>query len=158
MGLEKASEVLGRAPYGCYLLTVAAGGKLNGMPLSLFVQVGFKPPLVACGVAPSRRTHNMIEEAKAFAVIFLRNDQKDLVDRFKIKDPDPTKKFEGLDWKKGPLGSPLLVDCLGYVECKLVDAFDPGDHTQFIGEVVEAELVEPGPILTIQDLGKVYGG
>ena len=54
-------------------------------------------------------------------------------------------------------GSPLLADCLGYVECRLVDAFDPGDHTLFIGEVVEAELVSTGPVLTIQDLGKVYG-
>jgi flavin reductase (DIM6/NTAB) family NADH-FMN oxidoreductase RutF len=153
-----ATAVLSRAVYGCYLLTAAQGETINGMPLSLFVQVGFKPPLAACGVAPRRRTHDLIQKAGAFAVIFLRRDQKALVDRFKLKGDRPEKKFEGLAWKRGITGSPLLADCLGYIECRLKDTLAPGDHTLFIGEVINSELVTPGPLLTIQDLGKIYTG
>lgn len=158
METSEVMEVLGRAPGGCHLVTVAAAGKVNGMPLSLFMPASFKPPLVALGVAPSRRTHSMLVEARAFAVIFLRRNQKALVDRFKKKG-DPDHKFEGLDWSPGRTGAPLLADCLGYLECKLTNRLEPGgDHTLFIGEVVAARLVNPGPILTLEDLGKVYTG
>jgi flavin reductase (DIM6/NTAB) family NADH-FMN oxidoreductase RutF len=158
MDEKEAMEVLGRAVYGCYLLTVAAGPGINGMPLSLFMQAGFSPPMVACGVAPRRRTHAMIKEAGAFAVIFLGKDQKGLVDRFKLKGEEPERKFEGLEWKRGVTGAPLIEDCLGYVECKLTDELNPGDHTLFIGEVVNAELVGEGELLTVRDLGKYYAG
>jgi flavin reductase (DIM6/NTAB) family NADH-FMN oxidoreductase RutF len=158
MDEKQAMEVLGRAAYGCYLLTVAAKDAINGMPLSLFMQAGFSPPMVACGVAPRRRTHAMIREAGAFAVIFLRKDQKHLVDRFKRRGDEPERKFEGMEWKKGLTGAPLIEDCLGYLECRLADELNPGDHTLFIGEVVNAGLIKDGELLTIQDLGKHYGG
>jgi len=154
----EAMEVLGRAVYGCYLLTVAAGDDVNGMPLSLFMQVGFKPPRVACGVSPRRRTHEMLTAAGSFGVVFLRKDQSDLIARFKQPGEGGAKKFEGLAWRRGRTGAPILADCLAYLECRLVAALDPGDHTLFIGEVVEAEVVREGELLTVQDLGKYYGG
>ncbi len=155
---EKAMEVLRHAEYGCYILTVKTGKEVNGMPLSLFTQVSFDPPQVLAGVKRKRYTHHMIEDAKAFAVVLLRRDQKDLVEKFKLKGEDHSKKFEGLDWKSAPGGSPVLRDCLGYVECDLVGAYDPGDHTLFIGEVRAAEVVKPGRLLCISDLGKYYSG
>ncbi len=155
---DKAMQVLKKAAYGCYLLTVESPEGINGMPLSLFMQVSFKPAMVACGVAPRRMTHQMIESAGSFAVIFLRKDQEHLVDRFKKKDDDPAKKFEGIEMEKGITGAPLLRDCLGWVECRLVDSFGPGDHTLFIGEVEDARLVKDSDLLTIMDLGKHYSG
>jgi len=155
---KKAMDVLGKAVYGCYLMTVKSGDMINGMPLSLFMQTGFDPPMVACGVSPKRRTHQMVKDAGSFAVVFLKKDQADLVDAFKIKGEDPGKKYDGVDWEEGETGAPLLKDCLGYVECRLVDSFSPGDHTMFIGEVVNSKLVSEGELLTIQDLDKHYSG
>ncbi len=155
---ENAMQVLSHAEYGVYLLTVADGEKINGMPLSLFSQVSFKPPQVICGVSEKRLSHSMIEKAGSFAVIFLRKDQQELVDKFKVKGEDTTAKFEGLARHKGKNGSPILDDCLGYLECRLVETYRPGDHSLFVGEVSEAALVKPGELLVISDLGKYYGG
>jgi flavin reductase (DIM6/NTAB) family NADH-FMN oxidoreductase RutF len=155
---DEAMKVLQYAEYGCYLLTVANGDEINGMPLSLFTQVSFDPPQVLAAVSNKRYSHHMVEEAKAFAVVFLRKDQADLVERFKLKGDDHGKKFEGLEWKKASLGSPVLKDCLGYIECELSHTCDPGDHTLFIGEIKAAEVIKPGPLLCISDLGKYYGG
>jgi flavin reductase (DIM6/NTAB) family NADH-FMN oxidoreductase RutF len=155
---NQAMDVLRHAEYGCYLLTVNKGGEINGMPLSLFTQVSFDPPQVLAAVSKKRYTHHMVEEAKAFAVVLLRKDQKDLVDMFKLRGDDHSRKFEGLEWESAPLGSPVLKDCLGYVECELVQTYNPGDHTLFIGEVKTAEVKNPGPLLCISDLGKYYGG
>ncbi len=157
MNKDEAMRVLSKAAYGCYLLTVNDGETMNGMPLSLFVQVSFTPPMVACGVASTRRTHGMIDKANRFAVVFLRDDQAGLVDRFKTKG-DPAGKFEGIEWFEGETGAPILKDCLGYVECEYREAFTPGDHSMFVGEVVAAKLVSDGELLTVRDLGKHYGG
>ncbi len=158
MNKDEAMKVLGQAVYGCYLLGVSAGGKNNGMPLSLFMQVGFDPPMVACGVSPKRRTHGMVKEAGKFSVIFLRSDQAELVTRFKLKGDDPGQKFEGLDWKPGENGAPLLDDCLGFIECDLAMELEPGDHALFVGTVTRATIVKAGELLTIQHLNKHYAG
>jgi flavin reductase (DIM6/NTAB) family NADH-FMN oxidoreductase RutF len=156
--IDQAMQVLRYAEYGCYLLTVAKGDEINGMPLSLFTQVSFEPPQVLAAVSRARYAHHMVQDAKVFAVVFLRKDQKGLVDQFKLKGEDHAKKFSGLEWESAPLGSPVLKDCLGYLECELVHTYDPGDHTLFIGEVKKAELRKPGPLLCISDLGKYYAG
>lgn len=153
---EQAREVLRHAEYGLYLVTVARAGEINGMPLSLFAQVSFEPAQVMIGVSPRRYTHQLIQEAKSFAVIFLRRDQKALLSRFKSKDPDRSRKFQGLNWKPGQTGAPLLDDCLGWVEARLVGAYAPGDHTIFVGEVVAARLVKPGELLRTRDYGENY--
>jgi flavin reductase (DIM6/NTAB) family NADH-FMN oxidoreductase RutF len=56
--MDKAMEVLRHAEYGCYLLTVASRGEMNGMPLSIFTQVSFDPPLVLAGVSKKRVSSN----------------------------------------------------------------------------------------------------
>ncbi len=151
-------DVLRYAEYGVYILTVASADKINGMPLSLFTQVSFDPPQVLAGVSDKRLSHSMIEKAGAFAVVFLREDQAGLIDVFKDKDPDTSAKFKGLDWHKGSTGAPVLDDCLGWVECRLTGAYKPGDHTLFVGEIVNAGVVKPGRLLAISDLGKYYSG
>ena len=78
--------------------------------------------------------------------------------RFKLKGDDWARKFAGIEWRRGVTGSPVLADCLGYIECRLKAALAPGDHTLFIGEVVKSELVGDGELLTVQDLGKYYSG
>jgi len=151
-------DALKFAEYGVYLLTVRDGDRINGMPLSLFSQVSFNPPLVIAGVSEKRLSHSMIKNAGRFAIIFLRQDQKELAQKFKDKDPDTSLKFEGLKWHDGKLGCPVLNDCLAYIECELIDSYDPGDHTVFIGEVKNAEVVKEGSLLLISDLGKYYKG
>lgn len=151
-------EVLKNAEHGCYLLACGNHEEVNAMPLSLFMQVSFRPPMVMVGVSPERHTHKMIMDSKIFAVIFLRKDQKGLVDRFKLKSGDKLDKFKGLEWEKGLTGAPILKDCLGYVECRVRDRVSYGDHSLFVGEVAYEELVNPGPLLLQSDLGKVYSG
>jgi len=151
-------ELLNKTVYGCYLLTCSAGEEINGMPLSLFLQVSFQPPVVAVGVSPKRYTHKMILESGAFAVVFLRKEQKPLVERFKLKSEERSKKFEGLEWERGITGAPILKDCLGYIECRLIAWLGFGDHTLFIGEVVKEKLLQEGEVLSVSDLGKYYAG
>ena len=72
----------------------------------------------------------------------------------------------GEPFRKGSLGTPILEKAPAYVECKLVDTIEKGDHSIFVGEVQDAGVAatlsgRPDEVtLTLRDLGdKVfYGG
>ena len=44
-------------------------------------------------------------------------------------------------------GAPRLEGCLAYLNCDVVSAQEAGDHTVFIGQVVEAVVREGQPLL-----------
>ena len=46
-------------------------------------------------------------------------------------------KLEGLDYKRRETGSPILTDCWGWLDCRVVNAMDGGDMTCFLAEVVD---------------------
>ena len=45
-------------------------------------------------------------------------------------------------------GGAVLIDALAYFDCEVVDQHDAGDHTLYIGKVVEAEVLGEGEPLT----------
>jgi flavin reductase (DIM6/NTAB) family NADH-FMN oxidoreductase RutF len=67
------------------------------------------------------------------------------------------KTIEGVSYEKLKTGAPVLKECVGFVECRLVQSVETGDHTVFIGEVVN-EGVRGGDPLTVWDLGGHYYG
>ena len=46
--------------------------------------------------------------------------------------------ISGESFRAGATGSPILASTPAYVECRLVETVEKGDHSVFIGEVVEA--------------------
>jgi flavin reductase (DIM6/NTAB) family NADH-FMN oxidoreductase RutF len=38
--------------------------------------------------------------------------------------------------------APLIEECLAWLECAVADAFQVGDHTLFVGEVLAAQVEE----------------
>jgi flavin reductase (DIM6/NTAB) family NADH-FMN oxidoreductase RutF len=66
----------------------------------------------------------------------------------------------------GKTGSPILARAAAFVECVLIGTLEKGDHSVFLGEVVEAGLSQELPgrpdehVLRLKDLGEktFYGG
>jgi flavin reductase (DIM6/NTAB) family NADH-FMN oxidoreductase RutF len=142
--------------YGIYVLTTAHEQEMNGMIASWVSQVSHAPPLVMVAVHPNRYSHHLILRSKAFALHALSRGQEHLIRRF--KGPEPTAKFSNLGWFQGKTRCPILEKCLGYVECELRATYEPGNHTLFIGEVVEAGTAEEGEPMSTLDYHGVYLG
>lgn len=149
-------KALGAMVHGIYVLTTSHEDEVNGMIASWVSQISFNPPLVAVAVHPHRYSHRLIEKSGAFALHAIARDQKDLLKLF--KGPDPAGKFAPIGWSKGMTGSPLLKDCLAYVDCRVKMILNPGNHTLFIGEVVDGRLVSRGVPLSTLDYEGVYTG
>jgi len=153
-----ARELLKNIPYPLALLTTRRGDEINAMPISWLTQVSSDPLMVQVAVKTVRYTHDMIRQSGRFAVVFLRKEQKDRIQRFKSKDPDRSKKFEGFKTSETHGGCPVLDDGIGWLDCEVVSMLTPGDHTLFIGEVTGAKLLNRAEPLTCADLeGYHYG-
>ncbi|MBN2034675.1 MAG: flavin reductase [Deltaproteobacteria bacterium] len=153
---EKWMEALGGMVHGIYVLTARYEDEINGMIASWVSQVSYEPPLVMVAIHPKRYSHSLIEGAKAFALHIISTERRDFLELF--KGPDPAAKFVSLNWSKGITGAPLLEDCLAYLECKVTNSMRPGNHTLFIGEVVNARVLSAARPLCTLDYKGVYRG
>jgi flavin reductase (DIM6/NTAB) family NADH-FMN oxidoreductase RutF len=127
-------QLLGCFPTGVAVITTtAADGQPAGLTCNSFSSVSLEPPLVLFSLRKASSLVSAFSEADAFAINILSQRQDALSGRFassKIAD-----KFEGVSWRSGPLGMPIIEDCLASFECSVHARHDAGDHYIFIGEV-----------------------
>ncbi len=136
-------ELLSKAiPTGVYIITVRSGERINGMTAAWVTQVSFKPKLVVVSIAPARYTHSLIQEAGFFCINTLSKDHVELAKRFGFVSGRKEDKFKGINYTNALKGSPILEGASAYVECEVVSSVDAGDHTLFIGQVVDAAILK----------------
>ncbi|RCW70371.1 flavin reductase [Pseudorhodoferax soli] len=127
-------QLLGCFPTGVAVITTTtADGKPVGLTCNSFSSVSLEPPLVLFSLRKASSLLGSFVAAERFAINILSQSQDALSGRFassKIAD-----KFEGVDWAPGPLGTPLIDDCLASFECRVHARHEAGDHDIFIGEV-----------------------
>jgi flavin reductase (DIM6/NTAB) family NADH-FMN oxidoreductase RutF len=127
-------QLLGCFPTGVAVITTtSADGRPVGLTCNSFSSVSLEPPLVLFSLRKASSLLGTFVEADSFAINILSQSQDALSGRFassKIAD-----KFEGVDWAPGPLGTPLIDDCLASFECRVHARHEAGDHDIFIGEV-----------------------
>ncbi len=127
-------QLLGCFPTGVAIITTrASDGRPVGLTCNSFSSVSLKPPLVLFSLRRASSLLATFVAADTFAINILSQSQDALSGRFassKIAD-----KFEGVAWRPGPQGTPLIDDCLACFECRVHARHAAGDHDIFIGEV-----------------------
>lgn len=108
-------------------------------------------PRVVTQIYKTNLSHEMITGSGAFALNFLRADQLDWIDRFGMHSGRDRNKLEGLEYRAGETGSPLLADCWGWLDCRVVNAMDGGDMTCFLAEVVDGLTISDAQPLVWRD-------
>ena len=109
------------------------------MTASWVSQVSERPPYVAVAVRDDRYTHDVVLDSSTFALSVLRDDQVDVATHFAETSGEYHDKLYGIPYGQSPNGSPILLDCLAYLDCRVLDTARAGDHTVFIGEVIAGE-------------------
>ena len=68
--------------------------------------------------------------------------------------------LNGFAFHDGATGAPILDQAVAYVDCEVRQSVDVGDHTLFIGEVVDAgfQTAEDTAVLRMEDTRMNYGG
>lgn len=160
MDTNAKKAVLDHFPYGLYVVTVAHDGAEHGMTANWITQAAFEPPMVVVAIENESKTIDMIRDARHFAVNLLQDGQRDLAAKMGRTSAQAPQKLKGIKTRPAPSsGAPVLVDALGWVECRVVASLPAGDHTLVLGEVVAAgiEHKEAKP-LTLVSTGFHYSG
>jgi flavin reductase (DIM6/NTAB) family NADH-FMN oxidoreductase RutF len=125
-------------PYGLYVLTAARGDAVAAATVNWVTQASFEPPLVAVGVKADSHTHALIKETRAFALNVLGKGQQALAFTFFKPAELKGQTISGEAFRPGTTGAPILASTPAYVECTLEATVEQGDHSIFVGKVVDA--------------------
>lgn len=167
MDEDQKKTALRMIPYGIYVATCEAeDGTVSAATVNWVTQASFKPPLLAVGVKSDSRVHALIKDVGVFALNILGRGQGDIAYRFFKPTERDGNSIGGYGFSAGETGAPILDDTTAYVECKLLDSVEKGDHSVFVAEVVSAGVVRPfdgradQAVLAMADLGEnvFYGG
>jgi len=153
-------------PYGLYVLTAASGDRVSAGTVNWVTQASFEPPLVAVCVKTDSHGHPLIKESRAFALNVLGKGQQAVAYTFFKPADKQGQTISGEPFRPGTTGSPILTNAPAFIECTLETTVEMGDHSIFVGKVVDAGLTKApegradDATLWLKDLGdKVfYGG
>jgi flavin reductase len=130
-------KAMGKNVTGVSVVTCQHGEDRHGMTVNAFLSVSVSPPAMLVSLSKKSRTAELVAKSGVFAVNLLADTQAHASDRFAGRHKDKeADRFEGIGFRTGETGCPLLEGSLGNLDCRVRHAFDGGDHTLFVGEVV----------------------
>ncbi|MDP9336006.1 MAG: flavin reductase family protein [Actinomycetota bacterium] len=157
-------RVLWKMPSGLYFVgSTDRAERRNGMTLSWATQVSFAPKWIGIGVERDAFTHELIEAGGVFSLCMIDREDRAIVRKFtKPVDVDlAARTLNGFAYLDGPAtGAPVLAQSVAYVECEIRQPVTIGNHTLFLGEVVNAAFLhdEEAEVLRMEDTRMSYGG
>jgi flavin reductase (DIM6/NTAB) family NADH-FMN oxidoreductase RutF len=146
--------------YGLHIVTARHGEDYAAGGVNWLSQSSFDPPLVMVAIKVDSGADAIIGRSGAFAVNVLSGEQLDIATAFFRSTSVEDGLINGQAFTDGPAtGSPLISATPYWWECRVTDTVERGDHTIFVGEVVEAGVrdSEAAPLL-LRDTGMNYGG
>jgi flavin reductase (DIM6/NTAB) family NADH-FMN oxidoreductase RutF len=152
-------KVLKKLEYGVYIVTMGRGQTGNAFTASWLTQVSSEPPLIALAVKNKHQSSRLITEAGVFAVNLISEGQKEFAKTFYGPAESGYKKLDGITLTDAPAtGSPILNGAAGYLDCKVINRLEVGNHILFIAEVSAAAINSDNNILTSTNSGLHYAG
>ena len=136
---RRLRDLMARFATGVSVVSARHGPLLAGMTANAIASISIDPPLMMASIARKAETHGAIIGSHAFSISILAADQQALAECF--ARPTTAAKltgFCGAAWHEAETGSPILEGALAYFDCRLLERYDGGDHTIFIGEIVAA--------------------
>ncbi len=110
----------------------------KGTTVSSFISVSLNPPLVLISLGKHIYTHQVVADSGVYAVSILAANQGGVAQLFAGMRPEIEDRFAQNAWTTAETGCPILQSALAWVDTRVLHAYDGGDHTLFVGEVVAA--------------------
>ncbi|GAB7007584.1 flavin reductase family protein [Nocardioides sp. AN3] len=125
-------SLLGAFATGLTIVTAQTPEGPVGFTCQSFSSLSLEPPLVT--ICPSRTssTWPRIAPYGRFCVNVLSTSQEQLSKRFATSGID---KYADQVWSPSPSGDPILEDSLAWLDCRIEQVHDGGDHHIVVGRV-----------------------
>jgi len=128
-------SVLGHFPTGVTVVTGLFEGRPAGFTIGSFTSISLEPPLVGFFPMTASDTWEAMAPYGHFCVNVLRDSQADLCWRFAKSGVDDGR-FDHLEWHPSVTGCPVIDGVGAWIDCRIGETIELGDHYLIVGEVV----------------------
>lgn len=137
-------EALFKVSYGLYIVCSGDKNEGNGYISNTFFQVTAEPAKFAACCNKDNYTTELIQKHRAFSVSIIDKDTpSEMIGTFGYKSGRDIDKMSGYNIKYSDTGVPIVLDSsIAWLEFKVVQTVDVGTHIMFIGELINAELID----------------
>ena len=134
--------------YGVYLCSSWDKGRPVGCVANSAVQITSDPATVAVSLNHDNYTNQCVKDTGYFAVAILGEDADPLlIGKFGFYSSKDKDKFADVPYAvRGKL--PVVDGCLSWISCKVVSSMETSTHTVFLGEVIDAGVLNKGTPMT----------
>jgi flavin reductase (DIM6/NTAB) family NADH-FMN oxidoreductase RutF len=133
-------DAMGKFATGVTVLLTENEGEKHGMTANGFMSVSLDPKLVVISIGHKAKFLEKVSQSKKFTVNILAEDQERYSRHFAGR-PEEKVEFETL------AELPVLKGAVAQIACEVVSNHVEGDHTLFIGKVVDLRLEDKNPLL-----------
>ncbi len=136
---ETLKAIMRNYPTGVTIVTTVYNNEYYGLTVNSFTSLSLNPPLVLIAIDKRLQSHEAIDKSNVYAVNILPDDMKDLAIKFATAPRE--ERFKGLKLRTAKTGAPIIEGSIAYLDCKVTAKYPGGDHTIFIGEIVDAQIL-----------------
>jgi flavin reductase (DIM6/NTAB) family NADH-FMN oxidoreductase RutF len=133
------------APGAVTLVSTMYRDQPNVMTAGWLLSLSLEPTYLGVAVQPGRLSHEFITKTEQFALNFPNIDLIAAVHLCGMKSGRDEDKFETANLTPEDattIEAPLVAECVGHIECSVVDRITLGDHDLFVGRVLAVSAVE----------------
>lgn len=153
------NKVTWKIPNALALVGSRAGDEWNAMTTSWITQLSMEPVLIGVGVDNSAVTHRLITEGGSFTInLWSSEDTRPFV-KFSKPATKDGMTLNGFPIREARTGAPIFEQAIAWMDCEVRWSHDFGTHTLFVGEIVDADVVdEQQRAAAVSDTRMKYGG
>lgn len=101
-------------------------------------------PRLTVGITPGHFTAELLAAGETFAAHLLRPDQGPVAWNFASGSGRDRDKLAGLATNTSARGTPILADCLAWLECRRTASYTAVDRVFYVGEIIAGQQVAAG--------------
>ena len=143
--------------YGVYILSSVNEGEYCVSTITWVSQASFEPPMISVCIKRNSASYEIVKKRGEFILHLLGDNQKELASTFFKPTIFENEKLNGQEFSLEN-NLPLLKDIPAYIQCKVVEVLENGDHPLFLAKVVDAKINNDSNPLELRKTGWTYGG
>ena len=157
MNEEYKKQTLQMFSYGVYILSSLNDDEYCVSTVTWVSQASFEPPMISVCIKRNSASYKIVKNRREFILHLLGDNQKELASTFFKPTIFDKEKLNGQEFILEN-NLPLLKDIPAYIQCKVVEVLENGDHPLFLTEVIDAKINNDSNPLELRKTGWTYGG
>lgn len=133
-------DAMGKFATGVTVLLTENDGETHGMTANGFVSISMDPKLVLISVGHKAKFLEKVSQSQKYTVNILAEDQEHYSRHFAGR-PGEVVEFESI------AEQPVIKGAIAQIACEVVSIHVEGDHTLFIGKVIDLRFEDKNPLL-----------